>query len=109
MNAGIEEMVGAFTGQFSPEKIILVRLLARGEARHDSDVDLLVLFSHVDDPRRRPPSCTRLSWVRFPQGHCGLDHGSLRTLQALSTPSTGPLRARAECCMSAPPEVVGFP
>jgi predicted nucleotidyltransferase len=51
--SGIEEMVRRIATQFSPEKIILFGSSARGEARHDSDVDLLVLFSHVDDPRRR--------------------------------------------------------
>jgi hypothetical protein len=46
-------MVRRITERFSPEKIILFGSHARGEARGDSDVDLLVLFTEVEDPRER--------------------------------------------------------
>jgi predicted nucleotidyltransferase len=53
MGAGIDGMVRLIAERFSPDKIILFGSFARGDAREDSDVDLLVLFSHLDDPRRR--------------------------------------------------------
>jgi uncharacterized protein len=49
----IEEMVHRIAAHFSPERIILFGSHARGDAREDSDVDLLVLFSEVEDPRGR--------------------------------------------------------
>lgn len=54
-NAGtpVEEIARRRVERFSPEKIMLFGSRARGEARDDSDVDLLVLFSKVEDPRRR--------------------------------------------------------
>ena len=51
--AVIEEMVRRIAEGFSPEKIILFGSHARDEASEDSDVDLLVLFHQVDDPRGR--------------------------------------------------------
>ncbi|MGD0497391.1 MAG: nucleotidyltransferase domain-containing protein [Bryobacteraceae bacterium] len=47
------EIVERITRRFSPEKIILFGSRARGDARPDSDVDLLVLFQEVDDARAR--------------------------------------------------------
>jgi uncharacterized protein len=51
--SGIEEMVRLIADRFSPEKIILFGSHARGEAGRDSDIDLLVLFREVDNPRQR--------------------------------------------------------
>ena len=51
--ATIEEMVRRIAQGFSPERIILFGSHARGEAQEDSDVDLLVLFTEVEDPRKR--------------------------------------------------------
>jgi predicted nucleotidyltransferase len=39
--------------QFEPERVILFGSHARGEADHGSDVDLMVLFSQLGDPRQR--------------------------------------------------------
>lgn len=44
-------MADLIVRQFSPERIVLLGSRARGDAREDSDVDLLVLFVQVDDPR----------------------------------------------------------
>lgn len=51
--SAIEEMVRRIAERFSPERIILFGSHARGETSHDSDVDLLVLFTEVADPRQR--------------------------------------------------------
>lgn len=51
--SAIHEMVCRISARFSPERIILFGSHARGDARDDSDIDLLVLFSEVDDPRAR--------------------------------------------------------
>jgi predicted nucleotidyltransferase len=49
----IAQMVQRIVERFNPEKIILYGSHARGEAGRRSDVDLLVLFEHVDNPRQR--------------------------------------------------------
>ena len=49
----IAEMVRRIAEGFAPEKIILFGSHARGDARGESDVDLLVLFSEVENPRER--------------------------------------------------------
>jgi len=51
--AAIEEIVHRIADQFSPDRIILFGSHARGDAREDSDIDLLVLFPEVDNPRAR--------------------------------------------------------
>lgn len=52
-SAAIEELVHRIAERFSPDRIILFGSHARGDAREDSDIDLLVLFSEVDDPHAR--------------------------------------------------------
>jgi predicted nucleotidyltransferase len=47
------EFIETVAERFSPDKIILFGSWARGDAASDSDVDLLVLFAEVSDPRRR--------------------------------------------------------
>jgi predicted nucleotidyltransferase len=51
--AAIDEIVDRIAARFSPERIILFGSHARGDAREGSDLDLLVLFREVDDPRER--------------------------------------------------------
>jgi predicted nucleotidyltransferase len=51
--AAIDEIVDRIAAKFSPERIILLGSHARGDAREGSDLDLLVLFREVDDPRER--------------------------------------------------------
>jgi uncharacterized protein len=53
VRAGIEQVVRRIAERFSPERIILFGSHARGDASDDSDIDLLVLFSELDDPRAR--------------------------------------------------------
>jgi predicted nucleotidyltransferase len=48
-----QEFIRTIAERFSPDKIILFGSWARGDATSDSDVDLLVLFPEVSDPRRR--------------------------------------------------------
>ena len=52
-NSVIDEMVRRIAERFSPDRVILFGSHARGDAREDSDVDLLVLFHDVDDPHAR--------------------------------------------------------
>jgi len=49
----IADMVRRIVERFSPDKVILFGSYARGEASPHSDVDLLVLFPEVDNPRQR--------------------------------------------------------
>jgi len=51
--AAVDEIVRRIAERFSPEKIILFGSHARGDARDDSDIDLLVLFEDVPDPHAR--------------------------------------------------------
>jgi uncharacterized protein len=47
------EMVRRITEGFLPDRIILFGSHAPGDARMDSDIDLLVLFPDVDNPHAR--------------------------------------------------------
>lgn len=49
----IEEMVGRIVEGFDPLRVVLFGSHARGEARWDSDVDLLVVFDHVERENKR--------------------------------------------------------
>jgi uncharacterized protein len=51
--SAIDEIVSRIAARFSPDRIILFGSHARGDAHEDSDIDLLVLFSDVDDPHAR--------------------------------------------------------
>ena len=51
--SAIDEMVRRIAAGFSPDRIILFGSHARGDAREDSDIDLLVLFPELDDPHAR--------------------------------------------------------
>jgi predicted nucleotidyltransferase len=48
----LAEVVDRIVRKFHPEKIILFGSWARGEAREDSDLDLLVVISKVEHTRR---------------------------------------------------------
>jgi predicted nucleotidyltransferase len=49
----IDEMVRRIATRFSPDRIILFGSHARGEAKPGSDIDLLVLFPSVENPREK--------------------------------------------------------
>ena len=61
-----DALVQRIAERFSPDKIILFGSCARGDARPDSDIDLLILFSDVADPNRRAAEL-HASIVEFPQ------------------------------------------
>jgi predicted nucleotidyltransferase len=66
--AVVRTLVRRIVERFSPEKVILFGSHARGDAGRDSDLDLLVLFSQVEDPRRRAAELyTLLSGTRLPK------------------------------------------
>ncbi len=50
--AGLAEAVERITRKFSPLRIILFGSWARGDARPDSDLDLLVVLPRVENKRR---------------------------------------------------------
>jgi predicted nucleotidyltransferase len=47
----IEEMTRRIFARFDPLQVILFGSRARGDAREDSDIDLLVVFAHVENSR----------------------------------------------------------
>lgn len=53
IQAALDDVVRRVAKDFVPEKIILFGSHARGDARADSDIDLLVLFREVADPNKR--------------------------------------------------------
>ena len=48
----IARMTRRVVEEFDPLRVILFGSRARGDARPDSDVDLLVVFPHLDNPRQ---------------------------------------------------------
>ena len=64
--AVLDTLVRRIAERFSPDKIILFGSGARGDAGPDSDIDLLVLFSEVDDPNKRAAELYA-SLVDFPR------------------------------------------
>ncbi len=50
--ADIQAMTDTIVRKFSPEMIVLFGSRARGSARNDSDVDLLVVMPHGDSAAR---------------------------------------------------------
>lgn len=48
----LPEMIERIVRRFDPLRIILFGSWARGDARPDSDVDLLVVLPHMEDKRR---------------------------------------------------------
>jgi len=49
----LPSVVERMVEQFDPRKVILFGSLARGEANYDSDVDLLVVFEHMELENKR--------------------------------------------------------
>ena len=47
----VEEMTRRIVARFDPLQVILFGSRARGDAHEDSDVDLLVVFPHVENSR----------------------------------------------------------
>jgi len=56
----LDPLVRLIVDRFSPEKVILFGSHARGDAGCESDLDLLVLFPDIEDPRRRAAEIYRL-------------------------------------------------
>ena len=48
----LSEVVDRIVRKFKPEKIILFGSWARGDAREDSDLDLLIVLSQVEHKRK---------------------------------------------------------
>jgi len=53
IQAAVDDLAQRIAKDFAPERIILFGSHARGDARADSDIDLLVLFREVADQNRR--------------------------------------------------------
>ena len=51
--AKIREAALQIAERFSPERVVLFGSHARGDAGEGSDVDLMVLFSEIENPRDR--------------------------------------------------------
>jgi predicted nucleotidyltransferase len=65
-HGAIDEIVDRIAARFSPERIILFGSHVRGDARECSDLDLMVLFRDVDDPRER--AAELYATLRFADG-----------------------------------------
>lgn len=68
--SAVAEMVERIVAGFDPVRVILFGSLVRGEETHDSDVDLLVVFSEIEreDKRRLTVDIRRaLADVPFPK------------------------------------------
>ena len=65
----IAEMTRRIVEKFDPLQVILFGSRARGDARADSDVDLLVVFPHVENSRLAAVAILgefeRLAWPRM--------------------------------------------
>lgn len=62
----LDVVVRRIAERFSPDRIILFGSRARGDGDPDSDIDLLVLFSEVDNPSKRAAE-VHASLVEFPR------------------------------------------
>ena len=62
----LDNLVRRIAERFAPDKIILFGSRARGDAHPDSDIDLLVLFPDVADPKKRAAELYA-SLVDFPR------------------------------------------
>lgn len=49
----IREVVGRIVSEFAPSMVLLFGSRARGDSRHDSDVDLIVVWKDENPPRKR--------------------------------------------------------
>lgn len=50
----LPSLVERVVERFDPQKVVLFGSLARGEPNYDSDVDLLVVFDHLELEDKRP-------------------------------------------------------
>ncbi len=53
IEAWLPDVLERVVERFDPLKVILYGSLARGEANYDSDIDLLVVFEHVEPEDKR--------------------------------------------------------
>ncbi|MGI8992430.1 MAG: nucleotidyltransferase domain-containing protein [Bryobacteraceae bacterium] len=51
--SAIHETALQIAERFAPERVVLFGSHARGDAGEESDVDLMVLFTEIDNPRDR--------------------------------------------------------
>ena len=61
----VREVVDRIVSEFSPSKVLLFGSRARGDARPDSDVDLVVVWKDESPPRNRA------AFVRLALGRVG--------------------------------------
>ena len=98
--AAIDEIVDRIAARFSPERIILFGSHARGDAREGSDLDLMVLFREVDDPRERAAELYEaLIDCESADGYCGLDNGAIRAIQERREYGLFARRPRRQDCL----------
>ncbi|MGH9090674.1 MAG: nucleotidyltransferase domain-containing protein [Acidimicrobiales bacterium] len=62
----IPQVVDQVVEQFQPDRIILFGSVARGEEGPDSDLDLLVIFDHLEPGQRRELTARIMRVVRAP-------------------------------------------
>jgi predicted nucleotidyltransferase len=62
----LEAFTQRLAGQFAPEQIILFGSMARGEARWDSDADLLVVMPYEGEPREMVEALLAAGKADFP-------------------------------------------
>ena len=98
----IAEMTRRIVEKFDPLQVILFGSQARGDAHADSDVDLLVVFPHVENTRLAAVAILdELSDMRGVQGHCRHDARRDRGWGKLIGNVLEPALARGPCALRA--------
>lgn len=66
IDAWVRGVASEIADRFHPQRIVVFGSRARGDAARDSDLDILVVFDHVDTQRRHELVAAIMAVVRAP-------------------------------------------